>query len=114
MRLRLTATVLLLCAACAAPQTHESAVNEVSSAWMAQVARGTVPNSTDSWPRTGGRLTSSSSPMTLKRAGWLATLERYRARYQGEGKQMGALDFPQLDVHRAWARKRCWHAGVGA
>jgi beta-aspartyl-peptidase (threonine type) len=30
--------------------------------------------------------------------GWQETLDRYRARYQGEGKQMGALDFPQLDV----------------
>jgi beta-aspartyl-peptidase (threonine type) len=30
--------------------------------------------------------------------GWQATLDRYRARYQGEGKRMGALDFPELDV----------------
>jgi len=30
--------------------------------------------------------------------GWQATLDRYRARYQGEGKQMGTLDFPQLDI----------------
>jgi beta-aspartyl-peptidase (threonine type) len=26
--------------------------------------------------------------------GWQATLERYRTRYQGEGRAMGALDFP--------------------
>jgi ketosteroid isomerase-like protein len=30
--------------------------------------------------------------------GWQPTLDRYRARYQGAGKQMGALDFPVLDV----------------
>ncbi len=30
--------------------------------------------------------------------GWQATLDRYRKRYQGEGRQMGTLDFPQLDV----------------
>ena len=30
--------------------------------------------------------------------GWQPTLDRYRARYQGEGKQMGTLDFPVLDV----------------
>jgi len=30
--------------------------------------------------------------------GWQSTLDRYRARYQGEGKQMGTLDFPVLDV----------------
>jgi len=30
--------------------------------------------------------------------GWQATLDRYRARYQGAGKQMGTLDFPAMDV----------------
>lgn len=30
--------------------------------------------------------------------GWQPTLDRYRARYQGEGKQMGKLDFPVLDI----------------
>jgi ketosteroid isomerase-like protein len=30
--------------------------------------------------------------------GWQATLDRYRTRYQGEGKQMGILDFPELDI----------------
>ena len=30
--------------------------------------------------------------------GWQPTLDRYRARYQGEGKQMGTLDFPALDI----------------
>jgi SnoaL-like protein len=30
--------------------------------------------------------------------GWQPTLDRYRAAYQGEGKQMGTLDFPQLDL----------------
>ena len=30
--------------------------------------------------------------------GWQATLDRYRTRYQGAGKQMGMLDFPAMDV----------------
>ena len=30
--------------------------------------------------------------------GWQATLDRYRARYQGDGKQMGTLDFPELEI----------------
>ena len=30
--------------------------------------------------------------------GWQATLDRYRMRYQAEGRQMGTLDFPALDV----------------
>jgi len=33
-----------------------------------------------------------------KRHGWNATLERYRQRYQGEGKEMGTLKFPELSV----------------
>jgi beta-aspartyl-peptidase (threonine type) len=30
--------------------------------------------------------------------GWQATLDRYRVRYQAEGKQMGTLDFPELEI----------------
>jgi ketosteroid isomerase-like protein len=33
-----------------------------------------------------------------KLAGWEATLERYRKTYQAEGKEMGKLDFSDLDV----------------
>lgn len=32
------------------------------------------------------------------RKGWTTTLERYRKRYQGEGKEMGTLKFSELDV----------------
>jgi beta-aspartyl-peptidase (threonine type) len=30
--------------------------------------------------------------------GWQPTLDRYRTRYQGAGKQMGVLDFPAMDI----------------
>jgi beta-aspartyl-peptidase (threonine type) len=45
--------------------------------------------------------------------GWQATLERYRARYQGAGKEMGTLSFADLSVVElaetaAVARGR-WH-----
>jgi len=45
--------------------------------------------------------------------GWQATLDRYRKRYQGEGKEMGRLRFDELDVQvlgadAALARGR-WH-----
>jgi uncharacterized protein (TIGR02246 family) len=33
-----------------------------------------------------------------KTKGWDATLERYKKRYQGEGKEMGKLTFSELDV----------------
>jgi len=45
--------------------------------------------------------------------GWQATLERYRQRYQAEGKEMGRLRFDELDVpplspDAAFVRGR-WH-----
>lgn len=33
-----------------------------------------------------------------KTAGWQDTLERYRKRYQGEGKEMGKLSFEELSI----------------
>ena len=30
--------------------------------------------------------------------GWQQTLERYRATYKAEGRQMGMLDFPRLEI----------------
>ena len=33
-----------------------------------------------------------------KTAGWKATLDRYRKRYQGEGKEMGRLSFEELSI----------------
>jgi beta-aspartyl-peptidase (threonine type) len=33
-----------------------------------------------------------------KRRGWQATLDRYQKRYRGEGKEMGKLDFSEIDV----------------
>jgi beta-aspartyl-peptidase (threonine type) len=32
--------------------------------------------------------------------GWQATLERYRKRYQGEGREMGTLQFADLSVEK--------------
>jgi beta-aspartyl-peptidase (threonine type) len=33
-----------------------------------------------------------------KTQGWQATLDRYRKKYQGEGKEMGKLTFSELDI----------------
>jgi len=41
--------------------------------------------------------------------GWQATLDRYRKRYQGEGKAMGELTFSDIDVspyEKEWATAR--------
>jgi beta-aspartyl-peptidase (threonine type) len=48
--------------------------------------------------------------------GWKATLERYKQRYQGEGKEMGTLEFRELTVETlapeaAIARGR-WHLAL--
>ena len=36
--------------------------------------------------------------------GWQATLERYRQRYQSEGREMGKLDFAELRIEPLGAR----------
>jgi beta-aspartyl-peptidase (threonine type) len=33
-----------------------------------------------------------------KRQGWQETFDRYRKRYQGEGKEMGRVSFTELDI----------------
>jgi len=45
------------------------------------------------------------------RHGWQETMERYRQRYQGEGKEMGQLTFSeiqieQIDATHVWVRGR--------
>ena len=36
----------------------------------------------------------------VKTKGWQATLERYQKKYQGEGKEMGKLEFSDLDIQQ--------------
>jgi len=43
-------------------------------------------------------------------SGWDATLQRYRARYQGAGHEMGKLDFSELEIH-VLARDAAWVGG---
>ena len=50
---------------------------------------------------------------TTKTSGWQATLDRYRNRYQSEKREMGALDFSELQIEMlgpksAFARGK-WH-----
>ena len=48
-----------------------------------------------------------------KLAGWQATIERYRQRYQGEGREMGQLDFSELRIETLGPRgafvRGHWH-----
>ena len=94
------ATLLLaMSAACAATQTAGSdAIGDVRAAWTAQVEawnRGDLDAFMAGYWKSSDLVFFSNGTETR---GWQETLDRYRARYQAEGKQMGTLDFPQLDV----------------
>ena len=109
----LTALLLMIGAACARPPAASDAVLEVRAIWNAQVAawnRGDLDGFMAAYWNSPDLVFFSNGDETR---GWQATLDRYRARYQGEGKQMGALDFPRLEftmlgTGAALARGR-WH-----
>jgi ketosteroid isomerase-like protein len=91
--------LLVLSAACAAtPGPEPDAVKDVGAVLAAQ---------TDAWNRgdlDGYMAGYWKSPDLVffsngtETRGWQATLDRYRTRYQAEGRQMGTLDFPELDI----------------
>lgn len=73
-------------------------VQDVRAVWNAQVAawnRGDLNGFMAAYWKSPDLVFFSNGDETRV---WQATLDRYRARYQGEGKQMGTLDFPQLEV----------------
>ena len=84
---------------CAANQAaSQDAPDDLKAVWTAQV---------DAWNRgdlEGFMVGYWKSPDLVffsngtETRGWQPTMDRYRASYQGEGKQMGTLDFPQFDV----------------
>jgi uncharacterized protein (TIGR02246 family) len=90
--------LLVFITACARSQSRvEDPAAEVRAVWTAQV---------EAWNRgdldafMGGYWNSPDlvffSNKTETR-GWQQTLDRYRATYKAEGRQMGTLDFPQLE-----------------
>ncbi len=92
------ATLLVLINACAPSQTRVGdPAAEVRAVWNAQV---------DAWNH--GDLDAFmagywNSPDLVffsnktETRGWQQTLDRYRATYKAEGRQMGTLDFPKLE-----------------
>jgi ketosteroid isomerase-like protein len=76
-------------------QTAESEIRAVLEAQVAAWNKGKLEEFMEGYWRSpelsffsGGR----------KLAGWEATLERYRKTYQSEGREMGKLDFSDLEV----------------
>ena len=93
------AILLLLSAACsAADAPATAAVKDVRAVWEAQVEAwngGDLEGFMAGYWKSPDLVFFSNGTETR---GWQATLDRYRARYQGEGKQMGTLAFPELDI----------------
>jgi len=83
-------------AAAAAPSPDPTtAVRAVLSAQVEAWNRGDLPGYMEGYWKSPDLVFFSNGAETR---GWQPTLERYRARYQAEGKQMGKLDFPALDI----------------
>jgi uncharacterized protein (TIGR02246 family) len=100
MRHWLTA-LLLLSLGCAGPANKDpaaDAVGAVRAVWDAQVEawnRGDLEGFMAGYWKSDDLVFFSNGSETR---GWQSTLDRYRASYQGAGKQMGRLDFPELAI----------------
>jgi uncharacterized protein (TIGR02246 family) len=90
---------LLLCiAACAPSQTRvEDPAAEVRAVWNTSVEawnRGDLDAFMNVYWNSSDLVFFSNKSETR---GWQQTLDRYRATYKAEGRQMGTLDFPKLE-----------------
>ena len=95
----LSATLMLLIgAACAPSQSRVGDPEaEVRAVWTAQVEawnRGDLDAFMAGYWNSPDLVFFSNKTETR---GWQQTLERYRQSYKAEGRQMGTLDFPQLE-----------------
>jgi uncharacterized protein (TIGR02246 family) len=93
------AFVLVLSVACSATDMPgPDAARDVRAVWTTQVEawnRGDLEGFMAGYWKSPDLVFFSNGTETR---GWQATLDRYRARYQAEGKEMGTLDFPELDI----------------
>jgi len=115
-RLRVWPAVFLLfiSAACTSSPTQGSdPVTEVKAVWNAQADawnRGDLEAFMAGYWKSPDLVFFSNGAETR---GWQQTLDRYRAAYQGEGRHMGTLDFPQLEFKQLGAEavlaRGRWH-----
>jgi beta-aspartyl-peptidase (threonine type) len=93
-----SATLLLLMSACASsPARVGDPAAEVRAVWNTQVEawnRGDLDGFMTGYWNSPDLVFFSNKAETR---GWQQTLDRYRATYKAEGRQMGTLDFPQLE-----------------
>jgi uncharacterized protein (TIGR02246 family) len=90
--------LLVFITACARSQSRvEDPAAEVRAVWTAQVEawnRGDLDAFMTGYWNSPDLVFFSNKTETR---GWQQTLDRYRATYKAEGRQMGTLDFPQLE-----------------
>src|SRR6476659_403739 len=91
------ALVLLINACASSPSRAGDPAAEVRAVWNAQVEawnRGDRDSFMTGYWNSPDVVFFSDEAETR---GWHQTLERYRATYKAEGRQMGMLDFPKLE-----------------
>ncbi len=86
---------LLLAAPAPKPDEAEQAIRKVLDEQAAAWNRGDIESYMAGYWKSP-ELTFTSGGEQTK--GWQATLERYKKRYQGEGKEMGKLTFSEVSV----------------
>ena len=78
-----------------APEEARKAIRAVLDAQVAAWNKGDLEGFMAGYWKSP-RLTFYTGKTRLR--GWDATLERYRKRYQGEGREMGKLTFNEIDI----------------
>jgi ketosteroid isomerase-like protein len=73
----------------------EAAIQKVLDQQVAAWNRGDLPGYMAGYVRSPALTFYAGGTVTT---GWQPTLDRYRRRYQGEGREMGQLDFQQVQI----------------
>lgn len=92
------------------PDSAEKAIRRVLDDQVAAWNRGDLPGFMEGYWKSEKLSFFAGGARTR---GWQATLDRYRKKYQGEGREMGKLAFKDLDVELLGAEsalvKGAWH-----
>jgi beta-aspartyl-peptidase (threonine type) len=97
LKMSSTALLLLINACASSPSRAGDPAAEVRAVWNAQVEawnRGDLDSFMTGYWNSPDVVFFSNKAETR---GWQQTLERYRATYKAERRQMGMLDFPKLE-----------------
>jgi beta-aspartyl-peptidase (threonine type) len=87
--------VILCCASAVWGTSGEQQIRDLLNAQVAAWNKGDLEGFMQGYWRSPELTFQSGANVTR---GWQPTLERYRKRYQSEGKEMGHLDFENLEI----------------